>query len=301
MKNMSIKLHPHQVLVIAGQTASGKSSLAIELAQKYNGEIISADSRQIYRGMDIGTGKVTREEQALAKHHLIDICHPNDEYNVTDFKRDAEALIADIQSRGKLPIICGGTGFWIQALVDNQSFPAVPPNKALRAELAKVPCEELFKKLKAIDPQRAKTIDAKNAFRLIRALEIIEALGTVPPLHDVASRNNYVIIAIHPSKEKLDAKIRTRLEERFDQDMIGEVKRLHSKGISWEKLDAFGLEYRWIAQFVQRKINDRMMHEKLYFDIVHYSKRQLTWLHRWEKQGARIHWVQDASQVDMVI
>lgn len=289
MEKMSVDIN--KILVITGPTASGKSSLAIELARKYDGEIISADSRQIYRGMDIGTGKVTAEEQILAKHHLIDIREPNEDYNVTDFKRDAEALIQGIRSRGKLPIICGGTSFWIQALVDDQSFPAVPPNPKLREELSHVSCEELFARLEALDPERAKAIDNKNSFRLIRALEIIEVIGKVPDIEKNIRNEKYQIIAINPPKEDLDVKIKKRLDERFDQGMIEEVRSLHEQGVNWERLETFGLEYRWIAYFLQGKVTESEMREKLFFDIVHYAKRQRTWLRRWEKQGADIYWI----------
>ena len=282
---------PLKTLVICGTTASGKSSLAIAVAQKYNGEIISADSRQIYRGMDIGTGKVTSEEQTLIPHHLIDICEPHESYNVTDFKRDAEALIHDIQEKGKLPIICGGTGFWIQALVQNQLFPSVPPNQKLRARLATVSQKELFAQLQALDPQRAKTIDANNPIRLIRAIEIATAIGSVPPILPHKTHGDFVLIALDPPKEELNAKIQKRLAERFHQGMIEEVSRLHSQGLSWEQLEAFGLEYRWISLFLQEKIDEQTMQQKLSFDIIHYAKRQRTWLRRWEKQGADIHWI----------
>lgn len=287
---MSIQFNIDKPLVITGPTASGKSGLAIELARKYDGEIISADSRQIYRSMDIGTGKVTLEEQSLAKHHLIDICDPSDDYNVTDFKHDAQEIIKNIQSRGKLPIICGGTGFWIQALVDNQSFPGVPPNQKLREELSQYSAEELFSQLQSLDPNRAKTIDAKNPIRLIRAIEIAQTLGSVPNLQKNTNSKDFTIIAINSPKEILDVKIKKRLDERFKQGMIKEVENLHAQGISWERLESFGLEYRWIALFLQGKINENEMKEKLYFDIIHYAKRQRTWLRRWEKQGANIYW-----------
>ncbi|MDD5083510.1 MAG: tRNA (adenosine(37)-N6)-dimethylallyltransferase MiaA [Candidatus Moranbacteria bacterium] len=300
MEQPSTQPKPHRILAIVGPTASGKSSLAIELAKKYDGEIISADSRQIYRGMDIGTGKVTPEEQTLAKHHLIDIREPSEDYNVTDFKRDAATLIEDIQSRGKLPIICGGTLFWVQSLIDNQSFPAVPPNPKLRSELAPLSCEILFQKLQALDPKRAETIDAKNPIRLIRAIEIATAIGSVPALTQTKPNENYFIIALNPPKEILDANIKKRLEERFNEGMIDEVRNLNTQGISWERLEGFGLEYRWIALFLQGKIDEPAMKEKLRFNIIHYAKRQLTWLRRWEKQGVDIRWIRSASEIDLL-
>ena len=169
-----------KIIVILGPTSSGKSEVAIALAQKLNGEIISADSRQIYRGMDVGTGKITKSEQKMAKHYGIDIVSPKTEYNSAKFKKYANKIIKDILARGKLPIICGGTGFWIKALVDNVVYPEVAPDWKLREKLGKKSTEELFKTLQKLDPQRAKNIDAKNPVRLIRAIEICKSIGKVP-------------------------------------------------------------------------------------------------------------------------
>ena len=171
-----------KVIVILGPTSSGKSDLAIKLARKYNGEIISADSRQIYRGMDIGTGKISKAQQKSVKHWMIDIVSPKNDYNVSKFKKDAEKIIKNILKRGKLPIICGGTGFWIKAIVDNVDFPKVKPNKELRKKLEKISTEKLFKTLQKLDPERAKNIDAKNKVRLVRAIEIAKTLGYVPKI-----------------------------------------------------------------------------------------------------------------------
>lgn len=292
MNNLSIPIDTQKTLVIAGPTASGKSSMAIEMAQRYDGEIISADSRQIYRGMDIGTGKVTQEEQSLIPHHLLDIRELNEDYNVTDFTRDAKMLIVDIRSRGKLPIICGGTGFWIQALIDNQVFPAALPNPSLRQELSLLSTAELFAKLSLLDQKRAVTIDRNNPIRLIRAIEIAQVLGKVPlKTSNTDNAKKFFIIALNPPKEILHEKIRVRLDERFEQGMVKEVQRLHAQGVSFERLENFGLEYRWIALFLQNKISLIAMKEKLFFASIHYAKRQLTWLRRFEKQGANIHWL----------
>ena len=178
------KSNPNKVIVILGPTASGKSDVAIKLAQKYDGEIISADSRQIYRGMDIGTGKVTLAEQKMAVHHLLDVVSPNDEFNISHFKKLAGKMIDDILKRGKLPIICGGTGFWIKSVVDNVELPEVKPDLDLRKKLDKESAEKLFLILKKLDPERAKNIDAKNKVRLIRAIEIYKKLGKVPAIKD---------------------------------------------------------------------------------------------------------------------
>lgn len=299
-----------------GPTASGKSDVAIKLARKFNGEIISADSRQIYKGMDLGTGKV--QGQLLASsfqlfgktitrklfisegipHHLIDVVEPNEDFNISHFKKMANKAIEEILSKGKLPIICGGTGFWIQAITENMNLPEVPPNEKLRQKLELKTSEELFEQLKKLDPERASDIDNQNKFRLIRALEIIETLGKVPSKLSVidqqSSKYNFLQIAISVPKEVLHEKIRNRLESRLEEGMIEEVKKLNENGVSWERLEKFGLEYRWLARFLQNKISKEEMQEKLYFDIIHYAKRQMTWL----KRNKEIVWKNDYQDIE---
>ncbi|MFZ2188045.1 MAG: tRNA (adenosine(37)-N6)-dimethylallyltransferase MiaA, partial [Candidatus Moraniibacteriota bacterium] len=190
-----INTQKSKIVVILGPTSSGKSSVAIKLAQKFNGEIISADSRQIYRGMDVGTGKVTSAEQALAKHYMLDIVSPKTNFSAAQFKKKAQILIADILKRGKLPIICGGTGFWIKALVDDVIYPEVKPDWKLREKLGKKSTEQLFVMLEKLDPVRAGNIDAKNPVRLIRAIEICRTLGKVPV---IASGGSTSIMEVEP-------------------------------------------------------------------------------------------------------
>lgn len=290
-----------KIIVITGPTASGKSAAAILLAKKFNGEIISADSRQVFIGMDLGTGKVSKDTSSKdgfysegVRHHLIDIAKPTDEFNVSHFKKAAEIAIAEIIKQGKTPIICGGTGFWIRALIDNVDLPKVKPDEKLRKELNKLSSIELFKQLKTLDPERAQNIDQNNKVRLIRAIEITKAIGKVPQIKKKKSRFEVLKIAITLEKSALDAKIKKRLEERFTKGMIQEVQNLHNNGLSWEKLEAFGLEYRWIARYLQDKISLSEMKEKLFFDIVHYAKRQLTWLHK-EKD---LIWCDNYDQIE---
>lgn len=300
-----------KIIAILGPTASGKSDLAIALAKKYNGEIISADSRQVYRGMDIGTGKVTRDKVAShhdkyffskgIRHHLIDVASPKRNYNVTHFVRDAKKAITDIQKRGLLSIICGGTGFWAQALLEGTNFPPVKPDFKFRKKLAKFSAEKLFEILQKKDLARARTIDRHNKTRLIRALEIIETLGKVPslstknqkllPVRQAEKTENYLVIALNPAKETLQKNIRERLEKRLKKGMVAEVKKLKSEGLSWQRLENFGLEYKNVALFLQKKISGTEMREKLLREILQYTKRQITWLKRWERSGARIQWV----------
>jgi len=291
-----------KTIVIMGPTASGKSDLAIALAKKYDGEIISADSRQVYKGMDIGSGKVTKREQKNTRHWLLDVASPKRNYNVTHFVRDAKNAMQNIQSRDRTPIICGGTGFWAQTLIEENSFPQVKPNASLRKKLEKISTEMLFKKLKKADSRRAKNIDPKNRVRLIRALEIVSQLGKVPnPQKNKIDNEKYIIIALNPEKEILHKNIETRLEKRLKKGMISEIKKLRNEGLSWKKMESFGLEYRFVSLFLQKKITRSEMIEKLNFEIRHYAKRQVTWLKRFEKMGARIHWISDPKQALSII
>lgn len=288
-------MQKNKVIVILGPTASGKSDIAIKIARKFNGEIISADSRQIYKGMDIGSGKVTKEEQKLAPHHMLDIVSPNTEYSVAKFKNKSEQIIKDIISRGKLPIICGGTGFWIKAIVDGVVFPEVKPNPALRNMLHSKTSEDLFEEIKKIDPERAKELDPKNKVRIIRALEICNELGKVPkPKKQKDTPYDFLQIGIKIEKEDLDSNIEKRLISRFREGMIEEIENLHKSGVPWKRMDDFGLEYRWISRYLQKKISPEEMKEKLYFDIIHYAKRQMTWF----KKDERIIWLENYEEIE---
>lgn len=297
-----------KLIIIAGPTASGKSDLAIELAHRLDSEIISADSRQVYRGMDIGTGKVFRDPGSVSengytsggiRHHFIDITDPNEKYNISDFLRDANRVITDIRARGKQPLICGGTHFWIQALLEGTNFPAVPPDPVLRDRLSTKTADELYALLEVQDPTRAATIDRQNPLRLIRALEIVAALGTVPSVTQhkpSATENHSTILVLNPPKEVLRERIRMRLLSRFASGMIEEVERLHRQGIDWERLESFGLEYRFIAQLLRGSIDQETMKIKLEHAIWHYARRQLSWLRRWERQGTTLNWISDPKE-----
>lgn len=274
-------MNKEKALIIIGPTASGKSSLAIQLAQEKNGEIISVDSRQIYRGMDIGTGKVTVTEQHLIPHHLLNVCNPGTDYNVSDFLRDAERLEKDIRSRDKLPIFCGGTLFWMESYLQKSFFPSVPPNEELRSVLGEKTTEELFHELQMKDPARAQTIDVHNKVRLIRALEIGETLGTVPALATPQDwRENYELIIVNPERDVLRANIQKRLAQRFTEGMITETERLVEEGVTHEWLQKIGLEYKYISLYLQKKLSQTELEEQLFHAIWHYAKRQITFLKR---------------------
>lgn len=270
-----------RIITIVGPTASGKSALAIELALALGGEVISADSRQVYRGMDIGTGKVTREEMRGVPHHLLNIADPvTDTYTATDFKHDAEAAITDIVSRGNVPIICGGTFFYLDILRGKMQPAPVSPDPELRAELETLPLTALNERLHALDPRRASTVDTQNPRRLIRAIEIATALGHVPEPVVTDSPYEWKVLGIEIAPETLRTRIATRLDERLTAGMIHEVIFLRNQGISDERLISFGLEYRFITEHLRGDYDYETMRTKLYYAICQYAKRQRTWLRR---------------------
>lgn len=285
-----------KVIIIVGPTASGKTALSIKLAKKFNGEIVSADSRQIYKGMDLGTGKITKKEMQGIKHYLIDVTSPKKNFTVTQYVKLAKKAIKEIVVKNKIPIIVGGTGFYIDALIFGYRFPQVPPNKILRKKLEKKSTEELFKILKKLDPQRAKNIDPHNKVRLIRAIEIAKKLGKVPKLEKKLSYNP-LFIGIKIQKEKLKKKIRKRLFKRIRQGMIKEVENLKKQGLSWKRLENFGLEYRYIAYYLQNKISYEKMIEDLEKAICNYAKRQMTWF----KKNKNIYWIKNFKEAQKLV
>ncbi len=291
-------MHLPKVLVIVGPTSSGKTSLGIDLAQKYNGEVISADSRQVYRGLDLGTGKVTQAEMQGIPHHLIDVTEPNDVYTVTDFVRDGSITISDILSRGKLPIIVGGTFFYVDTLLGRVSTPEVGPNEALRAILETKSAEDLFAELQSKDSVRAEKIDKHNKRRLIRALEIIDTLGTVPPIAPQEPYNT-LTLGISLPKEELATRIHTRLLERFNAGMVAEVEGLVARGVSYERLAELGLEYRSIAEYLQGNISYEALIPGIEIKNRQLAKRQMTWL----KRDTGIVWVhpKEAEKIESVV
>lgn len=286
-----------KVIAIVGPTASGKTALSIELATCYNGEIISADSRQVYRGMDLGTGKVTPDEMAGIPHHLIDIASPTtDVYTGADFVRDATTAIIDITGRGKLPIIAGGTFFYLDLLRGKRGSAPVLPNPTLRAVLETKSTTELSTELTTIDPRRAATIDHANRRRLIRALEITAALGTVPAVSPSNSPFDMLIIGIDVPIDTLNERIHRRIIERLDQGMIAEVATLKASGVTWERLASFGLEYRVIGKHLQGELTKDQMIDELAAKTRQFAKRQRLWL----KHDSSISWFPFPVSADQV-
>lgn len=279
-------------IAVVGPTASGKSELAVTIAKQFHGEIISADSRQIYKGLDFGSGKVAgkwnkgRYVYKTIPHYLIDEASPRAQYSVARFQKQARKIIVDIQKRGKLPIICGGTGHWVDAVIYNQTLPEVKPNSALRQQLSHLTPAEMFTMLKRLDPKRAKTIDANNPRRLIRALEIVKTTGQPVPVQTKQENFQTIWIGLKPDQQTLHKKINTRLRARIKQGLLKEVAKLRKQGLSWKKLEAFGLEYKYSALYLQNKLTKAEFDEQLLSAIKKYAKRQMTW---W-KRNPDIHW-----------
>lgn len=273
-------MNKRKIITIIGQTSTGKSDFAVEIAKLINGEIISADSRQVYKGMNLGTGKITKKEMGGIPHHLLDVISPRNIFSVNNFQKIANKKITEIINQGKIPIICGGTGFYIDSIVNGIAFPEVPPNKKLRKELVSKTTKELYEKLKTIDKNRAKTIDKNNPVRLIRAIEIAKALGKVPLQNKVNRKYDIMKIGLTLPPEILKEKIKNRLLARLKKGMLNEIKNLHKNGLSWKRMEALGLEYRYGALYLQQKISKTDMIEKIKTESWHYAKRQKTWFKR---------------------
>jgi len=294
-KTLKQKSQKKKLIVILGPTASGKTDLSIKLAKKLNGEIISADSRQVYKGMDIGSDKITKKEMKGVPHYLLDVASPKRKFTVVEYKDLALKAIKKIQKKNNLPILTGGTGFYIQAVIDGIIIPSVKADWKLRKELEKKHTEELFEMLKKLDPRRAKTIESKNKRRLIRALEIvIKTKKPVPLLKKNKPQFEVLILGIKKSPEELKERIKRRLLKRLKQGMIVEVKKLKKSGVSWKRLEEFGLEYKYIALYLQNKITKKEMTDRIQKESEHFAKRQMTWF----KRDERIKWIKDYKETE---
>ncbi|MHB8913531.1 MAG: tRNA (adenosine(37)-N6)-dimethylallyltransferase MiaA [Minisyncoccota bacterium] len=270
------------ILCIAGPTASGKTSRAVAEALARGGEVISVDSRQVYRGLDIGTEKVTQEEMRGVPHHLIDIRDPQERYSAGDFVHDAERLIEEISARGKLPIFAGGTHFYFDALLNGLPT-GTDENRGLRAELEKLSTEELYARVRGADARRAAELDPQNRRRLIRALEIIDALGTVPArkVLNVKHLKQYEVewIVIDPAREELRARIDARLASTLQRGFIEEVRRVREE-VGDDRLNELGLEYRIIGEYLRGERTEESLLPTLSSRLWHYARRQKAWLRK---------------------
>jgi tRNA dimethylallyltransferase len=290
--NLNIPLNI-DLLMVLGPTASGKTSLAIQLAEQHNGEIISADSRQVYQQMDIGTGKDLNEYHAAnIPYHLINIAKPGEKYHLQRFQQDFEKAFEAIQSKGKLPIVCGGTGLYLESILLPKGQTQIPENKDLRVSLNQLDLDTLkmiwFNTKK--DTRQAKP-DLSTKKRCIRAIEIQSFLNQNPDFKiEDRAIPNYFIIGINPSREVRRQRIERRLIERLEHGMIKEVKNLLVQGISEETLVYYGLEYKYITWYLTGKMNYEEMIRHLLIAIQQYAKRQMTWFRKMEKTHP-IHWI----------
>lgn len=281
------------MITVLGPTATGKTSFAVYLAAQVNGEIISADSRQVYQGMDIGTGKDLEEYQyndQSIPYHLIDIVEPGYEYNVFEFQRDFLQAYEQIEKNGSFPILCGGTGMYIESVLKGYKLINVPENEDLREDLklkSDEELEEILLEFKALH----NTTDTSDRDRLLRAIEIQTYYDEHPDLDTSFPKIDTVIVGIDFDRRVIRTRISERLDHRLKNGMIEEVKGLIENGVSPDKLKFYGLEYRFITQYLEEEIGYKEMFRRLETAIHQFAKRQMTWFRRMEKQGFEIHWL----------
>lgn len=269
---------PSPILCVAGPTASGKSARAVALAKEHDGEVISVDSRQVYRMLDIGTEKTTPEEMQGVPHHLIDICDPRETYSAGDFVRDAERLIREIRSRGKVPILAGGTHFYFEALL--YGLPAdIPQNPVLREELEKRSVASLMEEITKRDPRRAARLDPRNKRRLVRALEIIETHGRVPERAPIAPRHDVSWVILNPERDELRERIETRLKNALHNGLIEETRRVREY-VGDARLNELGLEYRIVGEYLRGERTEESLLPSLTTKVWHYARHQKAWLRK---------------------
>lgn len=275
-----------KIIVIVGQTGSGKTSLSITLAKQFNGEVINADSRQVYRGLDIGTEKISSDEMQGVPHHLLSFVDPNETYDAMQFSTDAARSIEDITQRSKLPIIAGGTFFYIDMLLKKVSSAPVPPNPELRKELEAYDESELYSLLQEKDAAFAERIDKHNKRRLMRALEILHTLPAIPIPHVSENPFDTLLIGISVDKEVLKERLQERGEKAIDRGLIEETQGLLAQGVTRERLSEIGLEYRIVLAYLDGTLTKQELTQKLKEKNWQYAKRQNLWL----KRDPQIQW-----------
>ncbi len=298
-----------KVIVVLGTNASGKTTLGVELAKKYKGEIISADSRQVFLGMDLGTGKEGKKARRNGQpvriikgipQYLVDLKKPTQSFSVAIWQKAATKLIHEIWDRGKIPLVVGGTGLYIDALTKGYVLPKTSvKGKALRQKLARQTLKQLLNRLKKLDLKTYHKIDKNNKRRIIRALEVCILTKQPFSAQQKKKKPNWDILKIgvtHP-RDVLYQRIDQRVDTRIKQGMIAEVKRLRQQGLSWQKLNNFGLEYRFIAQYLQGKTTRDEMISQLKFAIHHFARRQQTWF----KRDKQIHWIKSKKQAVLLV
>ena len=289
-----------KIIIILGPTASGKSDFAVKLAKKFNGELISADSRQIYQELNIGSNKITETEKQGIKHYLLDVVKPDQDFSLYDWQQNAFQSIEKILKKNKQPIIVGGTGLYLSSILQNYQLPAT--DKALRLKLNKLSLEKLVAQLKKIDPEITKKIDSKNKIHVVRALEYAIAF------HDDLQTNkktatcpyDYLIFGLNPDKEKLYQKINNRVDTMIKNGLLAEVKNLIKKYKA--DLPALsGIGYQEISKYLNKELGFEEAVELIKKNTRHYAKRQMTWFRRMEKQGLKINWNKNITEAESLI
>jgi len=285
------------MLAVLGPTASGKTALGAQLAYAFGGEIISADSRQVYRGLDIGSGKDLCEyvvEGHAVPYHLIDVAELSHEFSVFEYQQRCFAAFEEITGRGALPVMVGGTGLYIEAVLKGYRMVEAPENASLRQELAHLTGDALAARLAGLKPGLHNTTDLTDRNRLVRAIEIAEYSKLHPPAPAPDIRP--FVLGTRWDRHVLRRRIGERLRQRFDAGMIEEVEGLRAQGVPWEKLHFLGLEYRYISEYLEGRIKSRdELYQSLRTAICQFAKRQETWFRRMERNGVIIHWVDNAD------
>lgn len=287
------------LIVVLGPTATGKTAFAAHLAARLNGEVVSADSRQVYRGMSIGTGKDLEDyivEGKEVPYHLIDLVDPGYEYNVFEFRRDFQKAYEEITGRGKTVVLCGGTGMYIESVLRSYRLDEAPENPELRQGLNSLKDSELTAILESYkNPHN--TTDTEDRKRLIRAIEIQEHLAKNPE-KEAFGPPDYILFGIHFDRQTIRQRISERLNKRLESGMTEEVRQLLDSGISPEQLRFYGLEYRFLTDYLTGCLEYKEMAKKLEIAIHQFAKRQMTWFRRMERQGMKIHWIDGNLPMD---
>ncbi len=284
------------LIIVLGATATGKTKLAVKLADKLDGEIISADSRQVYRKLDIGTGKDYKDYILNGKnipYHLIDIIDPNENYSVYNFQNDFKIAFEKIISSNKKPILCGGTGLYIESILLNYPLTDCPPNYKLRKELENKSINELRNLAGKTFNKYANPSEIHNKRRIIRFIEKLQA--NIPSDKQIIKITSFIVLGIDYSREIIRDRITKRLLNRLENGLIKEVQDLIRDGITYRKLESLGLEYKYISLYLQKKLNEEELEKKLETAIHRFAKRQMSWYKRMEKRGVKIHWIKNGN------
>ena len=292
------------VLSSLGPTATGKTRLAVELARRFHGEIVSADSRQVYRGLDLGTGKDLEDYGIgpdMVPHHLIDVCDPGEVYHLFRYLENARATIREIAGRGCLPIVAGGTALYVNALLDEYELSGGAPDPALREELAALTDEELLRRLRTDAPDLFERTDKSQRTRIVRAIEIAHTRTGANEMPSL--KLDALLLAPYYPRQEVHKRIEQRLDERLEAGLIEEVRVLHDAGASWQWLDNLGLEYRYVSRHLRGELSREEMREELFTRIRRFCKSQDIWARKMEREGKTIYWLPEGNMeqaVDLV-